>query len=121
MPSKTPKQARLMAAVAHGWKPDRFKGPSRAVAKEFNQADKGSGILSRHAAGGMVRPQIGYAQPPIIAPAQTPLGMAIQNKGNAGRYAGGMGFAPARPPQPMPMGMFQNIDQGLRQNRTRML
>lgn len=29
-----------MAAVAHGWKPDRFKGPSVAVAKEFNQADK---------------------------------------------------------------------------------
>ena len=41
MPSKSPKQRKLMAAVAHGWKPDRIKGPSKAVAREFNQADKG--------------------------------------------------------------------------------
>lgn len=40
MPSKTPAQARLMRAVAHGWKPDRIKGPSRAVAREFVKADK---------------------------------------------------------------------------------
>ena len=39
MPSKTPKMARLMAAVAHGWKPDRVHVPV-SVAKEFNQADK---------------------------------------------------------------------------------
>lgn len=35
-----------MAAVAHGWKPSNFKGPTAAVAKEFNQADKGSKLLS---------------------------------------------------------------------------
>lgn len=29
-----------MAAVAHGWKPDRMQGPPVSVAKEFNQADK---------------------------------------------------------------------------------
>ena len=29
-----------MRAVAHGWKPDRMKGPSRKVAKEFVAADK---------------------------------------------------------------------------------
>ncbi len=40
MPSKSPAQARLMAAVAHGWKPDKVKGPPVAVAKEFNQADQ---------------------------------------------------------------------------------
>jgi hypothetical protein len=34
-----------MAAVAHGFKPDRIKAPPVSVAKEFNQADKGSGRL----------------------------------------------------------------------------
>lgn len=39
-----------MAAVAHGWKPDHLKGggPSKKVAEEFNQADKGSGIRHRN-------------------------------------------------------------------------
>jgi len=36
-----------MAAVAHGWKPDQFKGPTAAVARDFNQADKGSKLLSQ--------------------------------------------------------------------------
>lgn len=40
MPSKTPKQAKLMRAVAHGWHPDQFKGPSKKVAQEFTRADK---------------------------------------------------------------------------------
>lgn len=40
MPSSSPKQARFMAAVAHGWKPDKVKAPPQAVAKEFNEADK---------------------------------------------------------------------------------
>ena len=45
MPSKSPKQARLMAACAHGAK---FKScPKGAVAKEFNKADKGTGILKK--------------------------------------------------------------------------
>lgn len=39
MPSKTPKQARLMQAVAHGMKPKKG-GPTVAVAKEFVAADK---------------------------------------------------------------------------------
>jgi len=41
MPSKSPSQARLMAAVAHGWKPPASSGihvPVK-VAKEFNAAD----------------------------------------------------------------------------------
>ena len=38
MPSKSPEQARLMRAVAHGWhKPGG--GPSQKVAKEFMLAD----------------------------------------------------------------------------------
>lgn len=40
MPSKTEKQARLMRAVAHGWKKPGGGGPSVAVAKEFVAADK---------------------------------------------------------------------------------
>lgn len=40
MPSKTAAQARLMRAVAHGWKPDRIDGPPVKVAKEFTRADK---------------------------------------------------------------------------------
>lgn len=45
MPSTSPKQARLMAACAHGAK---YKScPKPSVAKEFNQADKGTGILKK--------------------------------------------------------------------------
>jgi hypothetical protein len=40
MPSKTPKQAKFMRAVAHGFKPSS-KGPPVSVAKEFVAADKG--------------------------------------------------------------------------------
>lgn len=47
MSSTSAPQARLMAAVAHGWHPPGGGGPSVAVAKEFNQADKGTALLSR--------------------------------------------------------------------------
>ena len=40
MPSTSPKQAKLMRAVAHGWKPNRIDGPSVSVAKEFVAADR---------------------------------------------------------------------------------
>jgi hypothetical protein len=39
VPSKTPKQAKFMRAVAHGFKPTSG-GPSVAVAKEFMHADE---------------------------------------------------------------------------------
>lgn len=39
MPSVSPAQKHLMAAVAHGWHKPGGGGPSVAVAKEFNQAD----------------------------------------------------------------------------------
>ena len=51
MPSKSAAQARLMAAVAHGWHKPGGGGPPMAVAQEFNQADKGTGILEGIAAG----------------------------------------------------------------------
>jgi hypothetical protein len=43
MPSKSKSQARLMAACSHGAKYESC--PPAKVAKEFNRADKRSGIL----------------------------------------------------------------------------
>jgi len=43
MPSKTAKQARFMAACAHG--AGYKKCPPDKVSKEFNQADKGGALL----------------------------------------------------------------------------
>ena len=59
MPSTSPAQARLMAAVAHGWHKPGGGGPSVKVAKEFNRADaamnKGySGSTQSYAKGGPV-------------------------------------------------------------------
>lgn len=46
MPSKSPVQARLMAAAAHT--PGGYGGVPQSVGKEFNTADRGTGILSSH-------------------------------------------------------------------------
>jgi hypothetical protein len=46
MPSKTPSQARLMAACSHG--ADYPSCPPASVANEFNQADKGGPMLKGH-------------------------------------------------------------------------
>lgn len=51
MPSKTPAQARLMAAVAHGWKKPGGGGPPKSVAKEFNAADTGTRTLAKGMVG----------------------------------------------------------------------
>ena len=45
MPSKSPKQARTMAAAAHNPQFAKKVGIPAKVAKEFNQADKGTGII----------------------------------------------------------------------------
>jgi hypothetical protein len=47
MPSTSPKQARLMAAAAHNPKFAKKVGVPQGVAREFNQADKGTGILRK--------------------------------------------------------------------------
>ena len=47
MPSKSAKQARLMAAAAHDPEFAKKVGVPQSVAKEFNQADKGTGILKK--------------------------------------------------------------------------
>jgi hypothetical protein len=47
MPSKSKKQANLMAAAAHDRSFAKRVGIKQSVAKEFNQADKGTGILRK--------------------------------------------------------------------------
>jgi hypothetical protein len=47
MPSKTAKQARTMAAAAHSKAFAKKVGIPQKVAKEFNQADKGTGIRKK--------------------------------------------------------------------------
>lgn len=46
MPSRSMKQARLMAAVAHDASFARKVGVAQSVGREFNRADVGTGILS---------------------------------------------------------------------------
>jgi len=47
MPSKSPAQARMMAAAAHNPAFAKKVGVPTGVAQEFNQADTGGGLLSR--------------------------------------------------------------------------
>lgn len=47
MPSKSPAQARFMAAAAHNPKFAKKAGVPPGVAKEFNAADKGGPMLKR--------------------------------------------------------------------------
>lgn len=49
MPSRSPAQARLMAAAAHNPKFAKKVGVPELVAKEFNQADKGTQMLKQAA------------------------------------------------------------------------
>jgi hypothetical protein len=47
MPSKSGKQARLMAMAAHNPSAAKRVGVPQSVAREFNQADKRTGILRK--------------------------------------------------------------------------
>ncbi len=51
MPSKTPKQARTMAAAAHNPKFAKKIGIPVSVAKEYNQADMGKKPMNRKRGG----------------------------------------------------------------------
>lgn len=83
MPSTSEPQARLMAAIAHGWHPSGLKhAPSQAVAHEFNQADKGSALLSHamqhHAAGGPISPLAALVGNPMTMRSTVPhMGQAV--------------------------------------------
>lgn len=47
MPSKSPEQARMMAAAAHDPKFAKKVGVPQSVAREYNQADKGNKLLKQ--------------------------------------------------------------------------
>lgn len=47
MPSRSPAQARLMSAAAHNPAFAKKVGVGQKVAKEFNRADKGRGIIRK--------------------------------------------------------------------------
>jgi hypothetical protein len=51
MPSKTPKQARTMAAAAHNPAFAKKVGIPQSVAKDFNKADTGTKVLRQGARG----------------------------------------------------------------------
>ena len=55
MPSKSPAQARLMAAAAHDPKFAKKVGVPTKVAKEFNKADAGQGLLTMRRPGARKR------------------------------------------------------------------
>ena len=48
MPSKTPKQARFMAAVAHNPKFAQKVGVPQEVGEEFNDADADAGVIGNN-------------------------------------------------------------------------
>jgi hypothetical protein len=47
MPSKSPEQARMMAAAAHDPAFAKKVGVPQSVAKDYNQADKGGKLLKQ--------------------------------------------------------------------------
>jgi hypothetical protein len=63
MPSSTKKQARFMAAAAHNPKFAKRVGMKQSVAKDFNRADAGTGILKK-AIGGLAAAQQPLGGPP---------------------------------------------------------
>jgi hypothetical protein len=104
-----------MAAIAHGWHPTGLKhAPSQAVATEFNQADKGSALLSHamqhhHAAGGAISPLAQLEGNPMSMRSSMPhLGHPM-----------GMGN-PMRLPHVPLAGTLHNIDQHMGGARMRM-
>ena len=56
MPSKSPAQARLMAAAAHT--PGGYGGVPQSVGKEFNKADAGTGIFKAKANPNKKKPKL---------------------------------------------------------------
>lgn len=88
MPSTSAKQARLMRAVAHGWKKPGGGGPSQSVAKEFASADKkrgkfGTGGASNKAKVNNPNPRHGKLDLPV-----SPVGRFMKMKGRK-KYAEG--------------------------------
>jgi hypothetical protein len=76
MPSHSVKQAKVMSAIAHGWKPEGLDIPVK-VAKEFHEADAGHKYGAR--AMGGVAPMLAQASMPMM-----PGGLGMGTNGVAG-------------------------------------
>lgn len=117
MPSKSKKQAKLMRAVAHGWKPSRIKGPTRKVAKEFMKADMRREGVKGYQRGGFARGVPGVRRLPQMGgkPQMGPLSMM--------RPGGGMpdprAMPPTRPQMSTPLQMPPNMRRGMPMGRPR--
>jgi len=94
MPSKSPAQARLMRAVAHGWKKPGGGGPTRAVAREFVNADRSKKVQSYQFGGptgpsmyrgiqGGQKPMMGGRDPRAMPPQMTTNGPGSPPRGGA--------------------------------------
>lgn len=106
MPSTTEPQARFMAACAHG--AGYSSCPPVKVSHEFNQADKGSALLSHamqhhHAAGGAISPLAALEGDPMQMRATLP-------KLGSPMGAAGYGTRMRMPHIPI-AGSLHNIDQ----------
>jgi hypothetical protein len=71
MPSKSPAQARLMAGAAHDPAFADKVGVPQSVAREFNAADKGTGIIQPKG-GNMGKPFTPFAPAAAMPPAAAP-------------------------------------------------
>ncbi len=71
MPSTSEAQARLMAAAAHTR--GGYGGVPQSVGKEFNQADKGTGLLQRAMADRIRKKKPSTAGKRAGTPSETPV------------------------------------------------
>jgi len=56
MPSSTPKQAKTMSAIAHGWRPTgKAANIPPAVARDFHEADRGRKYGAKKKKKGMTK------------------------------------------------------------------
>lgn len=83
MPSKSKAQARLMAAAAHT--PGGYGGVPQSVGKEFNQADKGTGILRKKKGGSVEAAQSDGQQKTVVN--GTARGMGLAKRGGKFRIS----------------------------------
>ena len=90
MPSVSKKQARFMAAVAHSPAFAKKAGVPQSVGKEFNQADKESGMktMKKMAAGGMAKGASKMGSVRTAAPSKDGVASKGKTKGTMVKMAG---------------------------------
>jgi len=117
MPSKSAKQARMMAAAAHDPKFARRVGVPVSVAKKFNQTDKGTAMLSKALRRKSQKGEVATAL--IVALAASLLVIGATVTGQQERLCTAMGgtWTPAYPPEDVcPGGSWLNLIRQPKQN-----